>query len=151
MLLKTHFAIAVFFVILFLPIVNDKIIFVVTCLIATYLPDVDSPYSTLGRKKPSRIIQFFVKHRGFLHSFTFLLVVTVLFALYIPILAFGFFLGYGLHLLIDSFTLEGIAPFWPFKKRVMGKLRTGGKIEIGILIAFIVVDVLLLATRFSIF
>ena len=147
MLIKTHLAITVFFVLLFLPVVNHDIVFVIVALVATFLPDVDSRHSTLGRKWWNRILQFFTKHRGVIHSFSFLLVISVIFALFIPILALGFFLGYGLHLLGDSFTQGGISPFWPFRKMSSGGLRTGGKVEKLILTLFVILDALLILLR----
>ena len=123
MLLRTHLAITVLFALLFLPIVEHKVVFVIVALIATYIPDIDSRYSKLGRKKIFRVLQWITKHRGMIHSYTFLLTLTLLLALFIPVLAFGFFLGYGLHLLADSFTLEGVKPFYPYKEKSCGKIR----------------------------
>lgn len=147
MLIRTHIAITVFFILFFLPVINHDIIFFVVALIATFLPDVDSRYSTLGRKWWNRILQFFTKHRGIIHSFTFLMIITGLFSLFIPKIAFGFFLGYGLHLLCDSFTKDGIMPFWPSKRRSSGPLKTGGRAETVILIIVLAADVILGITR----
>jgi len=144
MLLKTHLSITLFFVLLLFPIVEHEIVFVVVAILATYLPDVDSRYSTLGRKRINRVLQFFTKHRGIIHSFTFLIGCTFLLVLFFPIISLGFFLGYGLHLLADSFTRDGIRPFYPLKKGIRGSLRTGGSIEIGVLIGFLIADVLLI-------
>jgi membrane-bound metal-dependent hydrolase YbcI (DUF457 family) len=45
-----------------------------------------------------------------------------------PVIALGFFLGYGLHLFADSFTKEGITPFYPFSRmKSSGGITTGGK------------------------
>jgi membrane-bound metal-dependent hydrolase YbcI (DUF457 family) len=148
MLLKTHYVILIFFVLLLLPSVEHKIIFVITALIATQLPDIDSRYSKLGHRKLARILQIFTKHRGMIHSFTFLLSITIVLILIFPVLGFGFFLGYGMHLFSDSFTKEGIRPFYPFKKRSCGVIRTGGKIEIVLLILFFVLDLWLIFIRF---
>jgi membrane-bound metal-dependent hydrolase YbcI (DUF457 family) len=46
-----------------------------------------------------------------------------------PILGLSFFVGYSIHLFIDSFTPEGIAFFWPYKKRSCWRIRTGSLIE----------------------
>lgn len=149
MLIKTHLAICVFFVLIFLPIVNHDFVFVVSALITTFIPDIDSRYSKLGRRKLARILQFFVKHRGVIHSFSFLFLITLIIAIFFPVLAVGFFLGYGLHLFADSFTIQGIKPFWPLKKDSMGSLRTGGKIEKIILWVFVIADVLIIVGMFS--
>lgn len=149
MLLKTHLAISIFFILLFLPSVEYKIIFIILAIIATYLPDIDSRYSRIGRKKTARILQWFTKHRGMFHSFTFLLIITLFLVLFFPIIAFGFFLGYGLHLFADSFTKEGIRLFYPSKNVSKGGIRTGGKIEISLLVLLIMIDLALFFLRFS--
>ena len=76
MLVRTHLAIGIFGILLLLPFVEGKLIFIIVTLIATLLPDIDSAYSTLGQKKMFMFLQFFVKHRGILHSFTFLTLLT---------------------------------------------------------------------------
>jgi len=144
MLIRTHLVITIFFILIFLSSVNNKLVFVLTALFATFLPDIDTRYSKLGKRKLARILQFFTKHRGIIHSFTFLIGCTFLLVLFFPIISLGFFLGYGLHLLADSFTRDGIRPFYPLKKGIRGSLRTGGSIEIGVLIGFLIADVLLI-------
>lgn len=144
MLLKTHLAISVFFILFLLPFVEHKLVFIIISLIATYLPDADSRYSKIGYRKIARVLQWFTKHRGMIHSFTFLISITLLLVLFFPVIALGFFLGYSLHLLADGFTKEGIRPFYPWKKRSCGSIRTGGRLEIGILVAFIIVDIILI-------
>ena len=148
MLLRTHLSISIFFILLLLPLVEHKLVFVLVALIATYIPDIDSRYSKLGRKKIFRILQWMSKHRGMIHSYTFLLTIIIFLVLFIPVLAFGFFLGYGLHLLADSFTIAGIQPFYPFKNKSCGIIRTGKRIEVGVFVGFIIGDVAMLFYRF---
>ena len=147
MLIRTHLLITLFFVLLFLPFMEYQTSFVIVALIATFIPDIDTKFSSLGRKKIFRILQFFVQHRGFLHSFSFLFLITIFFILFFPILAFGFFLGYGLHLLADSFTINGIKPFYPLKKRVCGKIKTGGRVEVSLFVFFLILDLFLIFFR----
>lgn len=149
MLIRTHLAINIFFAILFFNSVENKIIFSIIFLFATFLPDIDTPMSSLGRKKPSRIIQLFVKHRGITHSFSLLIFLTLILVLFLPAIAFPFFLGYSLHLFADSFTIDGIRPFYPSKKSSSWKIRTGKKLEVTIFIIFIALDLLLLMSKFS--
>jgi membrane-bound metal-dependent hydrolase YbcI (DUF457 family) len=152
MLIKTHFAITMFGIFLLITSVQHKIIFVSVALFATILPDIDSRFSKIGRKKLNRILLFFTKHRGFIHSFTLLLLVTLIFVFFIPVVALGFFLGYGLHLFADSFTKNGITPFAPFsKKKSSGPITSGKKFEMFLLILFIAIDILLLLRKLSIF
>ena len=78
-------------------------------------------------------------------NWTFL--ITIFFVLFFPILAFGFFLGYGLHLFVDSFTIRGIKPFYPLKKKCSGKIKTGGRIEVSLFVFFLLADLFLLFFR----
>ena len=50
MLIKTHLTITLFFVLLLLPFVSYKIIFIAIALLTTYIPDIDLESSKLGRK-----------------------------------------------------------------------------------------------------
>lgn len=145
MLIKTHLAITGFFVLLLLPFISHKFIFIILAMIATYIPDIDLENSKLGKKKIFRPLQIFVKHRGFFHSFTFLFAITFIFVFFIPIISLGFFVGYASHLFADSFTINGISPFWPFSKKSQGKLKTGGIMESSIFLIFLLVDLVLVS------
>jgi len=149
MLNRTHLAVTAFFVLILISIVEHKFVFVLVVFFAALIPDIDFKYSKVGRKKFFRFLQFFVKHRGIFHSFTFLALISLFFVLFFPIVAFPFFLGYGLHLFADSFTLQGIKPFYSWRKRISGKIRTGGKIETGIFVFFILADLLLLIIKLA--
>jgi len=152
MLIRTHLSITLFFILVFISNVEHKFVFVLVALFATFIPDIDSKFSIIGKRKIFRILQFFIKHRGIVHSFTFLMMLTFIFALFFPILALPFFLGYGLHLFADSFTIEGIKPFYPYKKISSWKIKTGGKSEIFVFVFFLIVDLgLIIAKFFSIF
>lgn len=144
MLIRTHLLITLFFVLVLFSSVENKVVFVVVALIATFIPDIDTKFSKLGKKKVFRPLQFFVSHRGFLHSFIFLALISLIFYLFLPIVMLGFVLGYGLHLLADSFTIQGIKPFYPFKRRLHWKIKTGGKLEVVIFVGFLIADLLLL-------
>ena len=91
MLMKTHLVIGAFAVLFFLPHVESKLIFAGVALIASVLPDIDSGFSTVGKKGIFRPLQMLTKHRGIIHSFTLCIAVSVLFAFFVPVLAFGFF------------------------------------------------------------
>ena len=142
MLMKTHMAIAVFFILLFVNSVSSKLVFIFIMLIATLIPDLDSGFSTIGNSRVARIFQIFVTHRGVFHSFTFCIIVSILLAAFVPVLALPFFFGYSLHLFSDSFTREGIKPFWPWSKTSSWLFRTGGLFETNLLIVFTILDIL---------
>ena len=149
MLIKTHLVITLFFVMLFLSFVENKIIFVVVALLATFIADVDHKHSMLGKKKIFRPLQFFIRHRTFFHSFLFLMFIILILILFIPVLAFPFFLGYGLHLFADSFTLRGIRPFYPMKGLAHGGLRTGSRRETMIFVIFLVLNIFMILLKFN--
>lgn len=148
MIKRTHLAIALAPILLLLPQVNSKIVFVSVALVAALLPDIDSPDSYLGHNRLWRPLQFFVKHRGIIHSMTLCIAVSVLFSFVLPVLALPFFLGYSVHLFADCFTQEGTTPFWPWKRTCSGSLKTGGTFENGLFIGFAIADIFLFVRLF---
>ena len=143
MLLKTHMAFAVLIIILFLEHVNSKLLFVSMVLVATVLPDLDSGFSSWGRHFIFRPLQFFTKHRGVIHSLTFAVLASIVLAMFWPVASLGFFIGYSVHLICDSFTRDGIQPFWPFKAKSSGFITSGGRVEESLFFSLIFVDVVL--------
>jgi len=85
-----------------------------------------------------------IKHRSFIHSLTFCVFISLALAFYFPVVSLPFFLGYSSHLVVDSFTEEGIRVFWPAKGVVSGKVRTGGHVEEGVFYTLILVNIILL-------
>jgi len=148
MLIRTHLAITLCAILILISKVEHQVIFVIVALVATFLPDIDTAYSKLGKNKIFRPLQFFVKHRGIVHSFLLLILIALFFSMFFPTLALGFFLGYGLHLLTDSFTVTGIQPFYPLKEKISGRIKTGKRSEIMVFVFFILVDLFLLVGKF---
>lgn len=152
MLIRTHIALTLFFILLFISNVEHKIWFVIVALLATFIADIDSKYSTLGKYKIFRFLQFFVRHRTVFHSFTFLVLITMFFVLFFPVVALPLFLGYGSHLLLDGFSVRGIRAFYPLKKRASWKIKTGSRLETSVFVFLVLIDLLLVFYRvFSIF
>lgn len=129
MMMKTHLAMGILAGLILMPYVDNKWIFMSVVILSTLLPDIDSMHSYLGKRIWFRPLQWFVKHRGLLHSLSFCLLVCLLFALFLPILALPFFVGYGVHLFADSITIEGVRLWWPLKGEISGDIKTNGKIE----------------------
>ena len=129
MLLKTHIAITLCFVLIFLNYFLNPLVFLLGSLIGTVLPDIDTRFSSVGKKKKYRALQYFLEHRGFLHSFVFLFLVFIILFYFFREFSLGFLLGFGLHLFADSLTKKGTFPFYPFKFRIRGVLKTGGIFE----------------------
>lgn len=143
MLLKTHLAFAVLLIIFFIGHVADKTIFIAALIIGTMLPDVDTAVSNIGKRGVMRPLQFFVRHRGIIHSLTFALFLSIILAIFFPVACLGFFLGYSVHLFCDSFTKQGVQPFWPWKAGTHGIITTGGKVEMSLFVTVILIDVVL--------
>jgi membrane-bound metal-dependent hydrolase YbcI (DUF457 family) len=114
---------------LFFQYLPNPFIFLIVSILATMIPDIDNKFSKIGHYKLSRIFNFFVKHRGITHSFSFLFIISCLIFLFFKEILFAFVFGYSLHLLADSLTIKGIMPLYPLKKRLKGKIKTGGIIE----------------------
>ncbi len=148
MLLRTHLALAVLVILLFINQVNNQFIFIFVMVIATMLPDIDTGFSTLGKMKGFRPLQFFARHRGMIHSFTFCIIISLILAAFWPAASLAFFLGYGIHLFLDSFTKEGIMPFWPYRKTSSWHFKTGSLTETTIFLFLVFMDILLVVLRF---
>lgn len=136
------------FMLLFLPFVDYKWVFILVLFACVLLPDIDMSQSYLGKYKIFRPIQWIVKHRGVFHSFTFAVVVAFILAFYLPVVALPFFLGYSSHLLGDALTPEGIRPYWPLKDEMKWKIRTNGKVEKIIFYFVLLIDIILLIKIF---
>jgi inner membrane protein len=147
MLIRTHLAITVFGILVFLDnfsSVESKIIFILFALAATYIPDVDHKNSKLGKYWIFRPFQWFVKHRNFVHSLLFMLLIGFGIFIFSKVAAYGFLLGYGLHLIADCFTVSGIRMFWPLKFKFRGFVRTNGIFEWIVFGLFFVLDLVFL-------
>lgn len=148
MLKRTHLAIGIAVTLYFVPFVNNKFVFVPVVLIASLLPDIDSGFSTIGKHKVFRPLQWVAKHRGIFHTYTLCIAATMAFALFYPVVALPFFMGYSSHLFADMFTPQGIKPFWPLKKKSTGHVTTGGKVESTLFYIFVAFDLALLVKLF---
>jgi len=143
MLLRTHVMFAILVILVFVNYVSNKFVFVIMVLVATILPDLDTDRSSYGRHLIFRPLQFFTKHRGVFHSFTTAAVFAGIIAVWFPVASFGFFVGYCVHLFTDSFTKQGIQPFWPFGWKTNGPLVSGGRTEEILFLGLIIVNLLL--------
>jgi inner membrane protein len=131
MLFPTHLAFAALVGLLSMDIfpVQNKFLFFTLVLLGGVLPDIDKANSKLGKKlgPVSKGINVAFGHRGFFHSFMFLISgYLILLMLTSKVIAFAFFMGVLSHLAIDSITPMGVAFFYPLKKhRFSGPVPTG--------------------------
>lgn len=149
MMFRSHLALGVFIALAFLPKTEHPLFFIPAVLVSSLLPDIDTVNSFIGRRAWFfRPMQWIIRHRSFIHSFTFCFFVTIFLMFYFPLFALPFFLGYGVHLFADALTIDGIRPFWPSKEVLSGKIRTGGKVEAGIFTVLVIIDIVLSANIF---
>ena len=131
-------------------------------IVASWLPDVDNPRSTLGNglgrsKNPvfnlvSRPLSWALRTTSFLlvrtvghRTLTHSLVGVLIFALPIwlflgdfPNLAFALVVGYASHVLADALNTRGVPLLWPLGKSfrlVTGGVRSGGAVEVAVALA----------------
>ncbi len=117
--------------------------------LASLLPDIDTPYSGLGRRMlpVSIFISSKAGHRGFTHSFKACLLVLAICGILSflrPVWTLGcfaFLVGYSSHIFADWLTTEGIAFFWPNPKRYRSPVdfRTGSLVEYAIGFVFSII------------
>lgn len=145
MLIRTHFVIAFFGILLMIDHVSNVWIFCLGVLVATFIPDLDSHNSKLGRKGLSRVLTAFTKHRGIMHSLIFALFLYFLLRYVWFSVSFGFLFGYCVHLFCDCLTRRGVRLFYPFKFRLKGFIRSGGRVESFLFLAFGFLDLIMLS------
>ena len=146
MLKRTHLVVGIGAVLYFLDVaqLRNKLIFSVVVLIASLLPDLESAFFSTERRGIIRRFKMISPKQGILHTYTFCIAVAIFLALFFPVYAFPFFVGYSFHLFLDSFTPQGIRAFWPLKKRSKGYIHAGGKMDYMIFYILIIVDIALL-------
>lgn len=150
MLKRTHLVIGIGVALYFLDIPqlqHDRIFFLIV-VAASLFPDLESGLLSIRGPLRMRFTQKVHERMGFLHTYTFCIAVSIFLALFQPILAFPFFLGYSFHLFADSFTPEGIKPFWPINKISKGHIPAGGNLDMMIFYMMILIDLALAAKLF---
>lgn len=141
MLLRTHLCIALFVYSISFSFFDNIWLFGIFLLFSTIFVDIDSTNSFFGKAFLFRPIQFFISHRGAVHSLLFCFLFSSLIFLLDYSAGFGFFIGYLLHLILDCFTLSGVSFFWPIsKKKISGFIKTGGIFEEVLFVSFLFLD-----------
>ena len=81
-------------------------------------PDIDHPSSSLGRVIPwiSKPISKVTKHRVQTHSISSVLLIWAVFSVIDPVMASATASGWGSHIVLDGFTRQGVAWFWPLTR-----------------------------------
>ncbi len=152
MIFRTHIAFAslIGFFVYFYNIIDNGILFFLFLFIGAGFPDIDHSKSKFGRNILSRIMSFFSDHRKIFHSLFFGAALAYLFFLYDKDAGAGFFLGFLSHVILDSFTKQGINFLYPLGKlKMKGFIKTGEMLETVLFYTLVVADVVLLSIKLS--
>jgi inner membrane protein len=144
MMFVTHLSFGLFLGLMILRYVDLPVnlaVFLILLLLGSLAPDIDSSTSFLGRK--TKPVSWLFHHRGAIHSFLAMMIFTAVLLLINPNLyyALAFVLGYLSHLLMDSVTPTGVPMLWPSKKRMKGKIRTTGMIDVIVMVFLLALDI----------
>ena len=142
---RTNLAVGLGAALYFLPHVNSKVIFFIVVLISSLLPDARQILSLRRgslRYANSESPPFLDK---IMKNYLTAIIVAIFFALFYPIFALPFFVGYSFTLLLNAFSRDGLMLFWPLsRKRINGRVATGGTIDTTIFYIFLLADAALL-------
>jgi len=131
------------FLILFFNTENF-ITFFIGIILGTIIVDIDSKKSRVGRHYIFRPLQFFIKHRGIMHTLIIAILLTLIISIFDIYFAFAFFIGYAGHLFLDALTVNGIMLFYPLtKKKIKFKITTNGIFEKIFFIILLITNILL--------
>jgi len=149
MLIKTHIVFSFFISLLIIDYFNieKQVLFLFVALLSSLFLDIEKRTSFIAKKtKPfSLLFSFLFKHRCFFHSLTFLFLFSLLLLFFKQyLLVFAFLTGSLSHLFLDAFTKQGIAPFFPLKKRIKGFVVSGSFLDSLIFYVFLFLDLILL-------
>ncbi|MFH1971865.1 MAG: metal-dependent hydrolase [archaeon] len=129
MMFKTHLVIGVLLGLVLVSLLNPvyPVLFFGVLVLASLLPDIDTPKSKVGKKVGivSNILNVTLGHRGLMHSIYLPAVVAIFGVLFgFPLIGYAFAIGYMIHLIADMFTKDGIHLFYPVLN-IRGFITTG--------------------------
>jgi len=137
MLAKTHalFSFLLGSIFLYYFEIPYQAIFLILIVLSSYLPDIDTPKSKLGKSLffISYPLKFIFGHRKLFHS------------IFIPLILFGLLT----HLIGDAFSKEGIMFLYPISKfKLNGFFKVGGNFEMFLASLFLIIDFLIILFYF---
>lgn len=148
MMYRTHLALGLAIGLYFLPHIKNPYLFLPVIILSSFLPDIWIILTTLGTPKQVKHATILSRSGGIFKTYTLCIPITILLAAFYPVIALPFFLGYSFNLILDSFSTKGIVPFWPFKRKLSGKIMPRGRIDYAIFYLFILFDIALLIKFF---
>lgn len=99
---------------LYLSLFDFNLSSIVAITIGSLFPDIDTPYSKLGKYN---IFSYVMKHRGITHTLLGMSIFSYIAYEMFGDFVWGFIFGYIIHLLVDGLTPMGIMWLYPFKKK----------------------------------
>jgi inner membrane protein len=121
--------------------------FVSILLFASIFPDIDIGTSVIG--KHFKVINFFLQHRGIVHSVFFMTICAIVISSYkAPEYALPFVIGFISHLILDCMTPSGLHLFWPSKICIRGPFRSASIFDF-LLFAGLIAASFLLVNHYS--
>lgn len=141
MLFRTHivFSLAVYFLLREFLLMPVWVLFFI--LFSTAFVDIDIKNSKAGNRWYFRPLQWLTKHRGFLHSLSAGIFLSLVIALFSKWAGFGFLVGYVSHLFLDCLTKAGVYLFWPLDWKIKGFVKSGGIIEDVVFVLLLLLDI----------
>jgi len=146
MMFKTHLVFSLLVSLLAYSYFDINVyLFILICVLAGTLPDIDHPKSKVSIPVISNIINFFFGHRKLFHSIFFVIVLGLIIKSFFGDYYIPFELGYLSHIILDALTKQGINFIYPFKQlTVKGFIRTNGFLEKIIFIILVVLNLVVL-------
>ena len=146
MMFKTHFVFSLLVALLTYSLFDINVyLFIIICVIAGTLPDIDHPKSKVRIPIISHIINFFFGHRKLFHSIFFVIILGLIIKSFFGNYYIPFELGYLSHIILDALTKQGINFIYPFKQlTVKGFIRTNGFLEKILFVVLIILNVVVL-------
>jgi len=159
MMAVTHSSVSIMFNLIVLSLFNFSLnpFHFIAMIIFSWLPDIDTPNSLVGRAFSfvSKRLNILFGHRGFLHSLTFVLLLSTLFfpvfiladkSVYIYFLILP--VSYFSHLIADCFNISGVRLMYPsnavfvFPKNESFRFRSGDmRLELPVIFVSLVFSV----------
>ncbi|MEM5798790.1 MAG: metal-dependent hydrolase [Candidatus Aenigmatarchaeota archaeon] len=105
-------------------------------------------FTLFGALLPDIDIKIRDLHRKLLHNLWIGAFLGYAFFILNPQYCLAFLIGFASHLIIDSMTPVGIAPFWPFGIRVTGNVVTGGTKEMLFSVFLMILILIIFVVKF---
>ena len=153
MMFKTHLAFGILLALLTFNYFDNinKYLFVLITVVSAIFLDIDEENSFIGRRtKPlSSLINTMFKHRGFIHSFLFISIISILIWFFSGNYYIPFLIGTLGHLFLDSLTVAGVRILYPLKFRTRFVFKTGSIFDLSLFLIIILGILVLYLTNFK--